>query len=50
MKLRLHKFGLYIHWYKDWMSYALVISITTRNSSIQVGPLWVSLAYPDYDW
>jgi len=29
----------YIHWYKEFDSYALMFSLTTHGLSIQVGPL-----------
>ncbi len=40
----------YFHWYKDWRSYALVFSITTRNASIQFGPAWISVTYRPELW
>ena len=37
---------LYLHFYKEYSSWAIVFSITMRNASFQLGPFWLSIRYP----
>lgn len=44
---RLKKPIFFFHVYKELRSWALLVSITTANASIQVGPIWCSVAFAE---
>lgn len=45
MSIKLHRPKFYFHLYKEFEYWAIVVSLTTINATVQLGPIWISVAW-----